>query len=128
MKTSANSKIIYGNTSLRIVQSFSRTIAYYTNRAGRPENQDGLFIVKAGERTVLAVADGIGGNPGGMEAAQIALQTLEKGITAGSPLQTCFEEANQKVLNEALSDKSLKGMGTTLAAAEINGTRVKAIS
>jgi serine/threonine protein phosphatase PrpC len=75
------------------------------------------------EDGVLVVADGLGGQPGGASAAQIAVRCLEKALAAppeddrsvrGAILDG-FEHANRSILELGI------GAGTTLMAAELRG-------
>ncbi len=82
----------------------------------RSVNQDTAF-----ESMVLcAVADGMGGAAAGDVASRIAIETLVKDFSTGSPtveaLQRGIETANSAVYLASLNDISYAGMGTTLTA------------
>ncbi len=86
-------------------------------------NQDAVAVFAHGAgRTVLAIADGLGGHPGGDEASMLALVTLEHELRAApddpaavrSAILAGFEHANEAIL--ALGT----GSGTTLIVAEID--------
>jgi serine/threonine protein phosphatase PrpC len=90
-------------------------------------NEDAAALIPVDEkRCVLAVADGVGGQPSGDHAARVALQRLRSAVTGlepGAPLREAIlagiERANESV-------KELKvGAATTLAVAEIEGRQVR---
>jgi PPM family protein phosphatase len=98
-------------------------------RPGASRSEDVLLVLPLGaDSAVLAVADGMGGVPGGGAAAARAIAalaaTIEEGHAAGEPLQTLildgFRKANESVL--AMGN----GAATTLAVAELAGGRVRA--
>ena len=106
------------------------TAATYTARCPSREtpNEDmGVVIPVDEKRAILAVADGMGGPPGGAQAAAIAIDTLietvNKADTAEEVLRAiilnAFEAANQRVLEQGI------GSGTTLAVVEIDGATIR---
>jgi protein phosphatase len=72
---------------------------------------------------LLAVADGMGGVPGGELASESAIRTLESGFQPAialdpvTSLRTLFQEANAEIRSVADSDAAYEGMGSTLVAA-----------
>jgi len=86
----------------------------------RPSNQDCFRIIP--ELGLFLLADGMGGARGGERASQLAVECVAD-MMARSPnrdaaaLLGAVEEANRKVLGEAMRDPRLEGMGTTLVAA-----------
>lgn len=91
-------------------------------------NEDAVALIPLnGRRGVLAVADGVGGLPGGAHASQIALRELagavvrapaeEGGLRAA--ILDGFENANRAVLDLGL------GAATTLAAVEIQESHIR---
>jgi protein phosphatase len=78
---------------------------------------------------VFAVADGVGGNVGGDVASSAALMSIiqleervfSDAVTAREALQEAFIAANTAVLQKASEDPALRGMGTTLTAALVDG-------
>jgi protein phosphatase len=81
----------------------------------RELNQDALL---AGER-LFAVADGVGGGPGGEVAARLAVDALAAGLgdahTLGD-LRGLAGDASAAVYDAAQADPALDGMATTLTA------------
>lgn len=103
--------------------------AFAQPRPGAEASEDSLLVLPLGQdAAVLAVADGMGGVPGGGEAATRAVRTLgrvvEEGVAAGHTLRSCvlngIEQANAAVLEMA------NGAATTLAVAELSGGLVRA--
>ncbi len=86
----------------------------------RSANQDCFRIVP--ELGLYLLADGMGGARGGERASQMAVEAVAE-ILRKSPhrdaaaLLDAVEEANQRVLSEAMRNPRLEGMGTTLVAA-----------
>ena len=82
-------------------------------------------------RTVLAVADGLGGHQGGEVASAAAVEPLaaldgrefaDPGEAAAA-LAAAIREANAAILDRAVGDPDLWGMGTTVTAAAVAGGR-----
>lgn len=94
----------------------------------RTGNEDSYY---AG-RTVLAVADGMGGHAGGEIASRRALGPIEEleGAThesvdaASNALAEAIAEANRIVLEHGQANPELSGMGTTLTAALVRDGRL----
>lgn len=86
-------------------------------------NEDASAVIPISEDSfVLAVADGVGGAPGGCEASSTAIETLQKALAAradGEPLRDAImdaiEKANVKILEAG------KRSATTIVVAEIAG-------
>jgi serine/threonine protein phosphatase PrpC len=110
-------------------------------RGGRASNEDAFVlldarhpIVRARRRgSLYAVADGLGGHPGGAEAARVAVETLPQffdsvrepnGGGMVGLLQNVVEEAHRRVRERAAENPALEGLGTTLTAALFHAGRV----
>ncbi len=104
------------------------TVAIFSARspAKSTDNEDGAALISvADDRAVLAVADGVGGQRSGAEAADLALAVLVKCVGAGdvehlrSAVLDGFEQANARIVEMGV------GAATTLAAVEIDGASVR---
>lgn len=91
-------------------------------------NEDGALVVSLGGRkAVLAVADGVGGQPAGKAASRMALLALQRSLeelrASGGALREAIlrglDEANRSVIDEDL------GSATTMAMVEIDGDRLR---
>jgi serine/threonine protein phosphatase PrpC len=86
----------------------------------RTSNQDSFRLLP--ELGLFLLADGMGGARGGERASQLTVECVA-GILGQSAhrdaaaLLGAVEDANLKVLGEAMRDPRLEGMGTTLVAA-----------
>ena len=108
----------------------------------RSSNQDSYSLTQLSERVLLcAVFDGMGGHAGGEKASSLACEVFCSSVTQAlgskvdeilgtidatktqiiNVLTKAAEEANAQVYAVAQSDELLQGMGTTLAAALVNG-------
>lgn len=91
-------------------------------------NEDAAAVIPlAGGALVLAVADGVGGAPGGREASATAVRSLEKGLT-GEPVGAdrlratildAVDEANRSIFAMG------RGAATTLVIGEIIGASLR---
>src|SRR5579872_5783472 len=86
----------------------------------RSANQDCFRIVP--DLGLYLLADGMGGARGGERASEMAVEAVVEILGKSdhrdaAALLDAVEEANQRVLAEAMRDPRLEGMGTTLVAA-----------
>ncbi len=106
----------------------------------RKHNEDS-FVIDLGEG-LFVVADGMGGHAAGEVAAKIAVDTIEEFISDTSQkfestwpfqynhqwrfnsnrLAVAVEKANERVISAVAKQPALKGMGTTLVGAILNGS------
>jgi len=120
---------VHGNRSLdRVIVSPRGNIAAFTHRATcseyRPNNQDGLLVLG----DFFAVADGLGGMAGGVQACQTTLNVGEDGLRADGLNEKLFRKINEAIFAEVRKNPALKGMGSTLAALEISPGRASVLS
>jgi serine/threonine protein phosphatase PrpC len=88
----------------------------------REGNEDSYLI----EPPLYAVADGMGGHRGGEVASQLALETIEDLFRKDEgTLVEQVRSANHAVFVQSQEDTAVRGMGTTLTAALVEGSEVQ---
>lgn len=101
----------------------------------RRNNEDDYLLGTVGEGAPLvflaAVADGVGGAPGGAEASRAALRGLGAVVLDGGSqlpaeqrLRDGYRAAGERLLEQALAVPSLRDMGTTLTAVVVADGRL----
>jgi PPM family protein phosphatase len=92
---------------------FTATARTDTGRV-RERNEDRALCVAS----LIAVADGMGGAPGGETASSLAIAVIEAAFSGGSldELEAAARAVNAAVFERASADEQLDGMGTTLCA------------
>jgi serine/threonine protein phosphatase PrpC len=103
--------------------------AWAAPRPGAASSEDAVLVLPLGpDSAVLAIADGMGGLPGGGAAAARAIAALatsvEEGLAGGLPLQTTILDGIGKANESVLAMGT--GAATTLAVAELAGGQVRA--
>jgi protein phosphatase len=93
----------------------------------RENNEDRYLVREGGKTTLLAVADGVGGEAGGEMASAAAIDALAAGFFGGGPsrapaeaLAAAIRGANDAVLGAA-GKSGQQGAASTLVAAAIDG-------
>jgi protein phosphatase len=94
----------------------------------RENNEDRYLVREGGKTTLLAVADGVGGEAGGEIASAAAIDALaasffaaDRDRPAADALAAAIRSANDAVLGAA-GKSGQQGAASTLVAAAINGT------
>lgn len=118
-----------GVVTTRVPLSAGGAAGYSSPSPDRDTSQDALLVLDLGDgRAVLAVADGLGGLPGGGEAAHMAMTSLADAVASGAgtgqPLRSAildgFEAANAAILAAGT------GSATTLAVAAVADNAMRA--
>ncbi|MEN8190665.1 MAG: protein phosphatase 2C domain-containing protein [Thermodesulfobacteriota bacterium] len=88
----------------------------------RQINQDRLLATRTGPSGyLLAIGDGLGGNPGGETAAELFIENVVKDLTDKdnlSPVQLLLN-ANQAIINHGLHHPEIAAMGSTATLAAL---------
>ncbi|MDH3261990.1 MAG: Stp1/IreP family PP2C-type Ser/Thr phosphatase [Acidimicrobiia bacterium] len=87
----------------------------------RENNEDSVFPETSGRNDgplVVAVADGMGGHVGGEVASRLAIDALA--TETNLPIAQRVSVANDRIMAEVADKAELRGMGTTLTAAELS--------
>ena len=90
---------------------------------GREANQDSFLIWE--ERSLFAVADGVGGGLKGDVASQMSVAGLKALPVGTTELRPVFEDIQNAVLNEAITTLGDALMGSTLTALLIDGDKAR---
>lgn len=98
-----------------------------TDPGRRRDHNEDSFLVDD-ERSLFAVADGLGGHQAGEVASSTALEALRAAVASGRPINEAALAANRAVHELAIGDPKLHGMGTTLTAFIAIGGRTALIA
>lgn len=104
--------------------------SYGTTDCGkvRQSNEDAFFI--DGSRQIYAVADGLGGLPGGAEASQRTIDLIQQAVAHNDTAVTPFDwaslinEIHQQVADESFDAHPFTGSGSTLTVAHVIGEQL----
>ena len=99
----------------------------YTNRGGRPHNEDSVRCRTEGGRGVFVVTDGLGGHQSGEVASALAADALLDGCLQAQALGCdglvdLFRAANEQILTQQ-AQAGQEDMKTTAAALVLEGTQ-----
>lgn len=102
----------------------------------RFSQQDNVACVRLSSRSHLCVlADGMGGRAGGDVASALAVSSFcnsfegsEFSTGIAARLRSAVESSNHAIRNQVIAVPELTGMGTTITAIAINGTKFNWIS
>jgi protein phosphatase len=101
--------------SRRVSMTQLRTVSRTDIGRVRDNNEDAV----ARSDRLAAVADGMGGHPGGEVASAVAISLLQAAFTGRSldELHAAVRAANRAIWDRACGSAELEGMGTTVCAA-----------
>lgn len=103
--------------------------AFHTVAGQRATNQDAVVVQDLpGGRKLFALADGMGGHQAGEVASRMALEALSEALADGATLDGAVKAANAAVHRAAMERPEWRGMGTTLVALLLAGTRYEIAS
>ena len=96
-----------------------RTVGHTDIGRVRDNNEDAVVS----NDHLAAVADGMGGHPGGEVASAVAVTLVQAAFTGRSldELQAAVRAANRAIWDRAGASDELEGMGTTICAAGLTG-------
>ena len=91
----------------------------------RRRNEDAYVLAPP----LFAVADGMGGAQAGEVAARLATTAFHEfhdadGLAGEERVEALIKEANRRIYDRARADTEVSGMGTTMTAALVEGSRV----
>ncbi len=97
----------------------------------RADNQDAYLVRAFPDGLLAAVADGMGGAPGGREASHHAIEVLDRAVSEQPrsivDLERIVKRANRELYAWAHAEPRLFGMGTTLTVVQVHGEEVSVV-
>ncbi|MNR75387.1 Serine/threonine phosphatase stp [compost metagenome] len=121
--------MVFGETPVISRELTSLATGAVTLQGPRPANEDSIWL--DAQRGLYLVADGIGGPGKGDLASQMLVSLLESTLQTKpqAPLDEVVTEAlslaNRKIIAAFLGDPALKGLGSTVTLALIEGSRLR---
>lgn len=99
-------------------------LSLFSEQGREYSNQDSVLACKDGARTLIAIADGMGGKEAGDMASQIAIKTLRNEFekTSNLDLSAIFRLVKDAISSYS-SKQNIKQMGTTLTVCLIEGEK-----
>ena len=132
-------EVIFQNNKLEVaalVKCFGKSVAGMQ----RENNEDSIYVGGDNKevKNIFIVADGMGGHNAGEVASRLAIDKFieyisphfKNGIDSETVLDVLLEGvvyANRVIYNEAVSDESRNGMGTTFTCACLNNGKMYAV-
>ncbi len=106
----------------RTIQGGERLDIYGLTDAGKVRTNNEDYFLLNEEKGVFVIADGMGGHNGGEIASRIAVESfwtyvqseLHENSVIAQVVCNGIRQANREVFKKAQSDKTLRGMGTTM--------------
>jgi len=98
----------------------------------RSGNEDNYTVRANGDHGLFVVADGMGGHAAGEVASEMAVQTLERELSAVGDLgdhaaaervSDALKLANRTIHDRTITEVDKQGMGTTASVLLVSGTR-----
>ncbi|MDF2614674.1 MAG: hypothetical protein K0S71_2460 [Clostridia bacterium] len=101
----------------------------YTNKGGRPHNEDNLGYEVSSEGGIWAVADGLGGHAYGEVASKIAVDTILSHFNANlilskDNLEKSIQLANGNIVKEQKAKVQYAAIRTTIVAAISDNSQI----
>lgn len=104
------------------------TYGLLTNQGERDHNEDFIGRALRGNRAVFILADGLGGHGKGEVASRSVVENVISHYKEGEQvpeLSECIEFAQQKLLEQQITEHMTYGMKTTLVMLELDGKRMR---
>lgn len=107
----------------------------------RENNEDSVHLWPGEEFVLAVVADGMGGAAAGEEASRMAIEAIQSGMSLRSRdnyeaingladddisdrLRVSIQQANLSIMQRAVNEPDMRGMGTTVTLAFVRGRNV----
>ena len=107
----------------------------------RENNEDSVHLWPGQQFVLAVVADGMGGAAAGEEASRMAIEAIQSGLSLrtrdsierissmpdediSEQLRDSIQQANLSIMQRAVDEPDMRGMGTTVTLAFVRGTDV----